>query len=546
MLKLNLVALKKRLIWTFTGVIATVVILAVMFVAAVPLSSDTLRHRMVKTLSRELNSDVELGDLHLRVFPRMQAEGTGLVIRKRGRTDVPPLISVKAFTVDADLLGLLRKHVSHVQLEGLEIQIPPKDHDDPRRAITSDHAVATMGTDTKDTKDTKGSEPDGGPSIKDGVIVDSLDSSDARLVIIPREKDKNLKVWAIHTLHMTNLGANQSMPYDAVLTNAVPPGEIKTSGHFGPWQTDEPGNTPLDGTFAFDKADLSVFKGIGGTLSSRGSFGGALNWIDVNGETHTPDFVINVGGHPFPLNTKYHTVVDGTNGDTLLEQIDATFLNSSLVAKGSVLDGPKGQKGRTVTLDVVMERARIEDIMVMAVKMPKPPMIGALKLSTKFLLPPGDKDVSEKLRLDGRFSIANVKFTSYDVQGKIDELSRRGRGPAQVAQRESVASNFQGRFKLADGQLALPELTFAVPGSKVELAGVFGLKPQTLDFKGQLLLDAKISETVTGYKSVLLKIADPLFKQKDGTGSAIPIKIGGSVSKPEFGLDVRRVFKKRN
>jgi hypothetical protein len=542
MLNLNLVALKKRLIWTFTGVIAAVVIFAVMFVAAVPLSSDTLRHRIVKTLSKELNSDVELGDLHLRVFPRMQAQGTSLVIRKRGQTDVPPLISVKAFTVDADLLGLLRKHVSHVQLEGLEIQIPPKDRDDPRRAITADHAVATSGTDAKDAKSS--AEPDSGRSMKEGVIVDSLDSSDARLVIIPRDKDKNPKVWAIHTLHMTNLGAHQSMPYEAVLTNAVPPGEIKTSGHFGPWQAEEPGNTPLGGTFAFDKADLSVFKGIGGTLTSRGSFAGSLDWIDVNGETHTPDFVINVGGHPFPLDTKYHAVVDGTNGDTLLEQIDATFLNSSLVAKGSVLDAPKGHKGRTVTLDVVMERARIEDIMVMAVKMPKPPMTGALKLSTKFLLPPGDRDVSEKLRLDGRFSIASVKFTSYDVQGKIDELSRRGRGKVEVAQRESVASDFQGKFKLADGQLALPELTFGVPGAKVELAGVFALKPQALDFKGQLLLDAKISETVTGVKSVLLKVIDPLFRQKDGTGSAVPIRIGGSVEKPEFGLDARRVFKK--
>jgi hypothetical protein len=543
MLNLNVVALKKRWIWTFAGIIAAAATLTVMFVAAVPLSSDTLRHRIVKTLSKELNSDVELGDLHLHVFPRMQAQGTGLVIRNHGRTDVPPLISVKAFTVSADLLGLLRKHVSHVQLEGLEIQIPPKDHDDPRRAITSERAVATTGSDVNDTK---ASGPDGGPSLKDGVIVDALDTSDARLVIIPREKDKNPKVWAIHTLHMTNLGAHQSMPYDAVLTNAVPPGEIKTSGHFGPWRTDEPGNTPLDGTFAFDKADLSVFKGIGGTLSSRGSFGGSLDWIDVNGETDTPDFVINVGGHPFPLHAKYHTIVDGTNGDTLLEQIDATFLSSSLVAKGSVLDGPKGQKGRTVALDVVMERARIEDIMVMAVSMPKPPMTGALKLTTKFLLPPGERDVSEKLRLDGRFSIASVKFTSYDVQGKIDELSRRGRGPAQVAQRESVASNFQGKFKLADGQLALPELTFAVPGAKVELAGVFALKPQMLDFKGQLLLDAKISQMVTGFKSVLLKVADPLFKQKDGTGSAVPIKIGGSVSKPEFGLDVRRVFRKGN
>ena len=53
-----------------------------------------------------------------------------------------------------------------------------------------------------------------------------------------------------------------------------------------------------------------------------------------------------------------------------------------------------------------------------------------------------------------------------------------------------------------------------MPGAKVELAGAYGLKAETIDFKGQLLLDAKISETVTGVKSVLLKVVDPLFKQE--------------------------------
>ena len=71
-------------------------------------------------------------------------------------------------------------------------------------------------------------------------------------------------------------------------------------------------------------------------------------------------------------------------------------------------------------------------------------------------MPPGDRECSEKLRLDGRFSIASVKFTSYDVQGKINELSRRARGGVEVAQKENVASDFRSRFKLADGRLEFP------------------------------------------------------------------------------------------
>jgi hypothetical protein len=190
-----------------------------------------------------------------------------------------------------------------------------------------------------------------------------------------------------------------------------------------------------------------------------------------------------------------------------------------------------------------MERARIEDVMLMAVKATKPPMTGALKLVTKFVLPPGESDVSERLRLDGRFTIAGARFTNSDVQGKIMELSHRGRGQSPEAAKESVTSNFAGRFKLAGGVLALPEVSFDVPGAKVQLAGQYSLKQETIDFKGMLLLDAKVSETTTGVKSLLLKVVDPLFT-KDGVGSAIPIKIEGTRHDPKFGLDVRRVFKK--
>jgi hypothetical protein len=300
------------------------------------------------------------------------------------------------------------------------------------------------------------------------------------------------------------------------------------------------------GSFNFEKADLAVFKGIGGTLASHGSFAGTLDQLEATGETDTPDFTIKVGGHPFPLHVKYTALIDGTNGDTHLKNIDAWFLSSFLHAVGAVLDGPKGEHGRTVSLDVTMDKSRIEDIMRMAVKSPTPPMKGALKMTTKFLLPPGESDVVERLQLDGQFLIGQATFTNYDVQGKIEELSKRGRAQAAADTREHVVSNFGGRFKLANGRLALPELAFSVPGAAVQLAGAYGLTSEAMDFTGKLLLDAKISQTVTGFKSVLLKAVDPLFKQKDGSGSVIPIRIGGTRKAPEFGLDVKKVFKKGN
>ena len=79
----------------------------------------------------------------------------------------------------------------------------------------------------------------------------------------------------------------------------------------------------------------------------------------------------------------------------------------------------------------------------------------------------------------------------------------------------------------------------------MRLAGTYDLVPETLDFRGTLFLDVKVSQTVTGFKSVLLKIVDPLFK-REGGGSAIPIKITGNRDNPSFGLDKGRVFSRED
>ncbi len=520
--------------WALLGLAGLAVVFGAMFTAVVPLSSDTLRHRIVQYLSEKLDSEVELGDLSLRAFPQLRVEGANLRIRRRGMDDYPPLISIKTFHVDASLLGLYRKHVDHVRLDGLDINIPPSQARDRQKKSEGGSQKSEV------TAEEKRQDP-----LKDsGIVIDKLDTNDARLLILPFERDKAPKIWAIHNLHMRDVGALHSWPFKATLTNGVPPGEIEVNGKFGPWHRDEPGDTPLEGAFNFAKADLGVFKGISGTLSSQGYFGGTLDQLEAKGETDTPDFTIKVGGHQFPLHVKYEALIDGTNGDTRLKMIDAWFLNSYLHASGAVLDAPKGQHGRTVTLDVSMDKSRIEDVMTMAVKTASPPMTGALKLNTRFVLPPGENDVADRLRLDGRFSINKARFTNYDVQGKIEELSKRGRGKTAEPAKERVASDFQGRFKLGDGRLTLPDVTFDVPGARVELAGAYGLKSEIIDFKGQLLLDAKISQTMTGWKSLVLKVVDPLFKQKDGSGSAIPIKISGTRNAPDFGLDVRRVFKR--
>jgi hypothetical protein len=494
--------------------------------SVIPFSSETARQTVVDVLAERLDAEVELAALRLRVLPQFRAEGRGLSIRHKGRRDVPPMIAIKQFSAEGNVLGLLRRHIARVVVDELDLEIPP---DRNRDSVSTDRPASAA--------------PGGAASDLRTFVIDDLEATDGRLVIIPGEAGKHSKVWNIHHLRLSSVSLDSPMPFVATLENAIPPGAIETSGSFGPWRSENPGQTPLDGTFTFMRADLGVFKGISGILSAHGAFAGTLDRIEIHGETDTPDFTVSAGGHPVPLHTAYHAIVDGTNGNTVLGRVDAVFLQTALTAKGGVLQTP-GVDGRTVILEVVMDQGRLEDVLRMAVRALEPPMTGALKLKTTFDLPPGDRDVVEKLRLDGVFTIVDARFTSSEVQAKINDLSRRTRGRHPDHNAGSVSSHFAGTFQLRDGWLAIPHVTFDIPGAAVRLTGTYGLVTERIDFAGTVFTDAQISEMTTGLKSFLLKPVD-LFFNKEGGGSAIPIKITGSRGQPAFGLDQSRVVERK-
>jgi hypothetical protein len=541
----------RRRRWAIAAAVtgALIVIAAISIAGRIPFSSDALRNRVAAAIAERLDAEVQLRGLTLRIFPRMHATGEGLTVRFQNRHDVPPLVSIERFTIDADLIGLWRRRIARVALNGLAINIPP-DKDDDR-----DPQFVDQGVEKPDDDPDRNSAPEPGSragadaaseSVADSyardVVIEQLDAPDATLTILRSDPAKQPRVWYLHRLTLRSVGLLTKMPFDAVLTNAVPPGQIATEGSFGPWQRRRPGATPLQGSFTFQNADLSVFKGISGILSATGTYDGSLDRIVVNGQTRTPDFMVNLSGHQVPLQTTYRAIVDATNGNTTLDPVDATVLDTNIVARGGVYE-VDGVDGRVVKLDVTIEDGKLDDVMRMAVNTPAPPMSGTLQLSTGLTIPPGKVDVVDKLGLDGQFAIEEGRFTDAEVQRKINDLSRRARGQGEtsgVVPAARVTSDFAGKFTLGSGRLTLSSLTFDVPGAVVSLNGSYRLRQETLAFAGELYMDAKISQTMTGFKSLLLKVADPLFRHNGRT--RVPLKISGTRNDPEFGLDVKRVF----
>src|SRR5262249_58549188 len=105
----------------------------------------------------------------------------------------------------------------------------------------------------------------------------------------------------------------------------------------------------------------------GGTLTADGGFDGMLPRLDVAGKTVTPDFRLDLGGASEPLDTTFHAVVDGTNGNTHLERVDAKLRHTPIEASGDVVSRPH-VKGRPGAIDVKVRDGRIEDLLALAAR----------------------------------------------------------------------------------------------------------------------------------------------------------------------------------
>jgi hypothetical protein len=468
-----------------------------------------VREQAVSYLADKFGAGVELGSFHVSVTVGSPWKLETAVLRVTGGDVVlPPLIKVGKFRLEADLGALWKtpRRVREVRIEQVEINIPPKER---RPAIA----------------------PSGAPTPVP-VQVDLVRASNLDLNIYPSDPAKPPRVFAIHDLEFKSGGA--SMQYRANLTNPTPPGQIHAEGNFGPWQKDDPGQTPISGEYTFDKADLGVFHAIAGTLNSTGKYQGVLRRLEVDGQTRTPDFRLT-GGNAMPLNTRFHSIVDGASGDTYLQPVDARLGGSRILARGSVIR-PQGAKRRTVTLQVVMTKGHIEDLLRLAVKGRQPVMNGEVDVNSKLRILPVAGDFNERLTLSGDVDMEKAHFTGANVQEKIDSLSRRAQGKPKNEEISDVLSSIRGGFDVQDGDITFSTLTFQVPGASVHLKGSYGMYSEQIDLHGVARLQAKVSQTMTGWKRIALKPVDPFFS-KAGAGTLLPIKISGTRAKPEFGLD---------
>ena len=476
----------------------------VLFVKYWPFSEIAVR----EDLAEAADSSVTIRSYHPTYLPSPGCVLEGIEFR-HGASQFR-LVKIDKLIIEGSYSGILTHHVPRITAEGTRIFIPP------------------FGTNTKFH------------SQHSTLVVDELVANGTTVAFTSADSQQHSLIFDVHEALFRSVRWGNPLRYRLKFHNPEPPGEVSAQGVFGPWADGHPQDTPMSGSYAFEHADLGVYGGIGGILSSSGEFDGAFQHINVSGTTDTPDFEVTSSGHAHHLSTHFEAYVDATRGDTFLNRVEAHLGHTTLIAQGSVAGSP-GERGKVANLRFTLRHGRIEDILGLFVTANRSPMSGDMSFVASVQLPRSDRPFLERVQLEGRFGIDEGAFKP-ETQRDVNALSAGARGD-QKDNPETVLTDLKGTVHLSAGTAHFSDLEFGVPGARAHLHDTYNILNHRINLHGEMKVDTKISKTSSGAKALLLKIMDPLFRKKK-KGEVVPVHILGTYEKPQFGLDLAN--KKKN
>ncbi len=475
------------------------------------------RQAVIHALQESSSKTVTI-DRFVRTYFPPGCVAEGIRFRDREQSSKPPLIMIQKLTIEGSYTRLLRspKRLKEVRVIGMHVTIPPRNPQggSPPMPLTA----------------VKSRRP---------ILVETVLADNILLEFLSSKPGKQAYKLLISKLNLANVSNNQPIRYTASIENTEPPGDIQATGQFGPWEAQEPGRTDVSGTYSYTHADLGVFKGLAGKMSSQGQFSGTLDHINVSGHNDIPDFHVAHSRHTEHLTSDFKAVVNATDGDTFLEEVRSRFGKTTLLSTGSIAGRP-GEKGKVVLLEVTSAGGRVEDLLNLFITAKQSPMTGNFALKARVTLPPAHEPFLQKLKLEGDFGLAAGKFTSHDTQEMVDKLSTSARRRATEEEKENpetALSNLQGHISARDGITTFTNVAFRIPGANAKVNGTYNLLTQRVDLHGVLSTGGKLYVTQKGFHSLLLRAISPFLKHREHL-TIVPFKVTGIYPDAVIALDV--------
>jgi hypothetical protein len=476
--------------------------------------------QVTQSLQETFPATVTFGKFYATYFPNPGCVAENVVFRRLGSSaDLPPVVTVARIRMEARYSDLFLRpgFLARIITEGFRVNVPPI-------------ATPQGKTGWKEMPS----------STRVGEIV--LDGS---TLTIARRSGAPL-IFDIRTLKLTDVSRSKALKYALFMNNALPTGEIRAHGEFGPWNSDDAGKTSASGEYTFDQADLADFEGISGKLAAAGKFEGMLGNLDTQGQIAIPQFMVTHSEHAVRVDGAYRAVVEGTHGDVTLQQVNAAVLKTRISANGKIA-GSAGQNGKTATVDLNVEQGRIQDVLWLFVRGKKAPFNGNTSFRAHVVIPPGDPQFLRRVRLTGDFGILGGEFAKPSTQMAVDTLSEKAQNQT-VSEKsadedpDAVLTNLSGHVELTGGVANFRDFSFEVPGASAHMHGTYDLTSTAINLHGMLKTESELSQMSKGFKSTLLKPFNGLFKKKHA-GAVLPVYLQGTYHAPEAGLDIMAVAK---
>ncbi|MGW8178536.1 MAG: hypothetical protein ACWGQW_07195 [bacterium] len=505
--------MKKALIFAAAGFFVLLISASLIGVYFAP----RIKVEIAELLSERTGLQVRIDSFGGSFWPALQFKGRGLSIGSSEERDAL-FIYVEEIRLQAGLWGLLvqPRSLESLTLVKTLIRVPPR-----KSSKTAHLQPAAI-------------EPENpGLTAASALTLEQLVMETAVVELLPKDAEKDSRIIQIRRFVMNTISLVQASPFEADLRYPRPEGDVFVRGRFGPFDRDEPINTPISGDYVFKEADLGTFREISGILTSSGNFKGSLGENQVTGTAQIPDFQLTKVENIVPLDVSFE--VDRISGDVFLKEVDTSFLESRLIATGEIIGSPKG-KGRIVDLEVQGGDARVEDLLRLALKGDTPPLTGEITLDTKVTIAPGPGRVMQKLIIDGDFTIEEGEFTNEGFQKKLGQIGKIGRRDQNELEDSRTFSDLAGEFHLEKGVIEFTTLQFGVPGMLVSLKGTYALEAEQMDFRGRVEMERSVSEMTSGRLSDWLRVLDPLLK-RGNAGTSVPIRIKGSKDRPSVSVD---------
>ncbi|MGC2696251.1 MAG: hypothetical protein WA738_10725, partial [Candidatus Angelobacter sp.] len=270
----------KKLLWALFFVAACIVTFVVFLVVKWPFT----RQAMTKRLENASSLKVEMRGFRSTWFPYPGCVADDVVFSPAfstaGAKSRDAIISVSKLTIQSTFAGLFSKpaRIKRLIADGLRIHVPA--------GGVNLHTDGDSGT-TDST------------SSGDQTVIEEFRADNAVLELASSYGGQRGLVFPIHHSLFRNITGKTTIPFEVSLHLPVPPGEVESYGWIGPWNLRGTArSTPVSGTYTLKGANLGVFKGLSGQVSSRGQFTGNLERLAVSGSTDTPNFEVTDSGHP--------------------------------------------------------------------------------------------------------------------------------------------------------------------------------------------------------------------------------------------------------